>query len=165
MNGACSQRNDRERGGCRNLEQQKRQRALELMLDGMSNAEVAAALGCRRETVWRWAQDPAFAGALIDARSDRRKKIRTRLETLTVQALDLLGAVMNDSKAGANTRVRAAMAILDRGLLIVHEEYERAGGEQSRDKLFDNWTREEIDVWCRTGHWPERVRPFLTRPK
>ena len=37
------------------------QRALELILAGHSVTDIASQVGVRRETVWRWRNDPSFA--------------------------------------------------------------------------------------------------------
>ncbi len=39
--------------------QPKQQRALDLLLAGHATTAVAAMVSVRRETVWRWTQDPA----------------------------------------------------------------------------------------------------------
>ena len=41
--------------------QPKQQRALELILAGHSVTDIASQVGVRRETVWRWRNDPSFA--------------------------------------------------------------------------------------------------------
>ena len=42
----------------------RRERALDLLLCGRTPSEVGAEVGVRRETVWRWSQEPDFTAEL-----------------------------------------------------------------------------------------------------
>lgn len=97
-----------------NAPQPKRQRAIDLVLAGRSHTEVAAELGCRRETVWRWTGDPAFAAELSARRVDRRGAVAAELDAGALDAVRLLRSVVGDAEAPAAARVRAAAELLDR---------------------------------------------------
>ena len=53
--------------------QPKQQRALELILAGHSVTDIAAQVGVRRETVWRWRNDPLFASEVSVRQAQRRQ--------------------------------------------------------------------------------------------
>ena len=55
--------------------QPKQQRALELILAGHSVTDIAAQVGVRRETVWRWRNDPSFASEVSVRQAQRRQAI------------------------------------------------------------------------------------------
>ena len=94
--------------------QPKRQRAIDLVLAGRSHTEVAAELGCRRETVWRWSGEPAFAAELSARRVDRRGAVAAELDAGALDAVRLLRSLVGDAEAPAAARVRAAAELLDR---------------------------------------------------
>ena len=54
--------------------QPKQQRALELILAGHSVTDIAAQVGVRRETVWRWRNDPSFASEVSVRQAQRRQR-------------------------------------------------------------------------------------------
>ena|GEM_PF-4521897 len=49
------------------------QTALELILAGHSVTDIAAQVGVRRETVWRWRNDPSFASQVSVRQAQRRQ--------------------------------------------------------------------------------------------
>ena len=55
--------------------QPKQQLALELILAGHSVTDIAAQVGVRRETVWRWRNDPSFASQVSVRQAQRRQAI------------------------------------------------------------------------------------------
>ena len=94
--------------------QPKRQRAIDLVLAGRSHTEVATELGCRRETVWRWSGEPAFAAEISARRVDRRGAVAAELDAGALDAVRLLRSLVGDAEAPAAARVRAAAELLDR---------------------------------------------------
>ena len=60
--------------------QPKQQRALDLLLAGHATTAVAAEVGVRRETIWRWTQDPAFAAEVSRRQAERRQAIHSELD-------------------------------------------------------------------------------------
>ena len=94
--------------------QPKQQRALDLMLAGHTTTEVAAQIGVRRETVWRYTQDPAFAAEVSRRRAERRMAIHAELDAGVRQAVQMLRGLVSDPEAPPGARVRAATALMDR---------------------------------------------------
>ena len=92
----------------------QQQRGLDLLIAGCSIPEAAKQLGCRRETVWRWTQNPAFAAQLTSFRQARSGDIAQALEEGAVEAVHTLREVMGDAHQGGLVRVRAAEKLLDR---------------------------------------------------
>ena len=94
--------------------QPKQQRALDLILTGHSTTDIAAQVGVRRETVWRWTQDPAFAAEVTRHRAERRMTVHSELDAGVLEAVRMLRGLVNDTEAPAGARVRAATALMDR---------------------------------------------------
>jgi hypothetical protein len=92
----------------------KQARGLELLLEGRSDREAAAALGADPSTVWRWRQDPSFAAELEEARGDRIRSLRERVDALAPAALAILERFMTEENRSVSTRIRCATEILDR---------------------------------------------------
>ncbi len=92
----------------------RRARALELMLEGRSDREIAKELGCEPSTVWRWRVDPGFASELRTRQHDRLAAMGARLDALSASAIEVIAGLMNDTEQPAMLRLRAAAEILDR---------------------------------------------------
>ena len=94
--------------------QPKQQRALDLLLAGHATTAVAAEVGVRRETIWRWTQDPAFAAEVSRRQAERRQAIHSELDAGVLEAVQMLRGLVADTEAPAGARVRAATALMDR---------------------------------------------------
>ena len=94
--------------------QPKKQRALDLLLAGHATTAVAAEVGVRRETIWRWTQDPAFAAEVSRRQAERRQAIHSELDAGVLEAVQMLRGLVADPEAPAGARVRAATALMDR---------------------------------------------------
>jgi hypothetical protein len=94
--------------------QPKQQRALDLLLAGHATTAVAAQVGVRRETIWRWTQDPAFAAEVSRRQAERRQAIHSELDAGVLEAVQMLRGLVVDPEAPAGARVRAATALMDR---------------------------------------------------
>ena len=94
--------------------QPKQQRALDLLLAGHATTAVAAEVGVRRETIWRWTQDPAFAAEVSRRQAERRQAIHSELDAGVLEAVQMLRGLVADPEAPAGARVRAATALMDR---------------------------------------------------
>jgi hypothetical protein len=79
--------------------QPKQQRALELILAGHSVTDIAAQVGVRRETVWRWRQDPSFASEVDLRQSQRRQSIHDELDTWVIESVRMLRGMVADTDA------------------------------------------------------------------
>ena len=68
----------------------------------------------RRETVWRWRQDPSFASEVSVRQGQRRQAIHSELDAGVLEAVGMLRGLVADPEAPAGARVRAATALMDR---------------------------------------------------
>ena len=89
--------------------------------------------GLRRETIWRWTQDPAFAAEVSRRQAERRQAIHSELDAGVLEAVQMLRGLVADPEAPAGARVRAATALMDRAGLtpayavqIRHSDDQRA---------------------------------------
>ena len=71
-------------------------------------------VGVRRETIWRWTQDPAFAAEVSRRQAERRQAIHSELDAGVLEAVQMLRGLVADPEAPAGARVRAATALMDR---------------------------------------------------
>jgi len=90
------------------------QRALELILAGHSVTDIAAQVGVRRETVWRWRNDPSFAYEVSVRQGQRRQAIHDELDAGVIESVRMLRGLVADTDAPPGARVRAATALMDR---------------------------------------------------
>ena len=106
-------------GGCMSIKRSnklsaKQQHALELLLSGCTVNEVAEKAQVRRETVWRWLQEPSFVSPLQKAQDMRKFALTMSLSDGASEAITALRMIVCDETIGAMARVRAAKEILDR---------------------------------------------------
>ena len=81
--------------------QPKQQRALDLLLAGHATTAVAAMVGVRRETIWRWTQDPAFAAEVSRRQAERRQAIHAELDAGVLEAVQMLRGLVSDPEVSA----------------------------------------------------------------
>ena len=94
----------------RNDLSERQKSAIDLLLRGLSDQDVASQLGVDRGTIFRWRKSIAFAREL-----DRQRKIlwqqsAAQLQSMVQPALDILRAQLND--ADPKSRLRAAALLL-----------------------------------------------------
>ncbi len=128
-----------------------RHKAAELLLAGYSIPEAAAQLGRRRETVWRWAQDPVFAGWLSEQRQARRLAVATALDDAALEAVRLLRSVLNDPGQPGSVRVRAAAELLDRAGVTSPVAVEVRSSPAPVRVDLSGLTREQVDALAEGG--------------
>jgi hypothetical protein len=89
---------------------QQQRNAIELLLQGLSDAQVAARIGVDRTTVFRWRKKQAFRRDLERERRLLWRQATKRLQTLVTPALDIL----HEELAGDDprTKLRAASILL-----------------------------------------------------
>lgn len=86
-------------------------RAIELLVQGLPDAEVARRLTIGRNTLWRWrTDDEGFQIALNKAREDIHTNALDRYQALLEKATQVLAGFMED--APPHFRLRAAQTIL-----------------------------------------------------
>ena len=91
------------------------EQVLALIVAGSTARAAAESAGVHRNTVANWQRSsPAFRKALNQASYDQALYWRDQAQQLAAAALDTIFAMLTDSSAPSGTRVRAALAILDR---------------------------------------------------
>lgn len=85
----------------------QQQRAVDLLMQGTRAAEVAAAVGVDRVTVWRWRQMPEVEAEINARRHELWDASIERLRSLVPQALETLA-----SELEGKHRLRAAETLL-----------------------------------------------------
>ena len=81
------------------------QRALEPILAGHSVTDIAAQISVRRETVWRWRQDPSFAYEVDLRQGQRRQSIHDELDAGVIESVRMLrGLVARFVRAERSSR-------------------------------------------------------------
>ena len=68
----------------------------------------------RRETVWRWRNDPSFASEVSVRQAQRRQSIHDELDAGVIESVRMLRGLVADTDAPPGARVRAATALMDR---------------------------------------------------
>jgi hypothetical protein len=89
-------------------------RAIDLLLGGATDAEVARALDVDRSTVWRWRIRPDVASVLAEGRRLRLDGVAERLRDGAHRAIDFLLEVLAETSHPVAVRLRAATEVLDR---------------------------------------------------
>ena len=127
--------------------QPKQQRALDLILTGHSTTDIAAQVGVRRETVWRWTQDPAFAAEVSRHRAERRMTVHSELDAGVLEAVRMLRGLVNDTEAPAGARVRAATALMDRaGLTPAYAVEVRHKDDDAQQQVTEQAFRDPVEL-------------------
>lgn len=90
----------------------RRERAIELMLTGISYTEIAKQLGLNVMTIYRWLDDPEFARQLEQAREDMRAEFRQRCAAMIRAAQDRLWTLL--ASEDERVAMQAIRDVLDR---------------------------------------------------
>lgn len=98
----------------------KQVRAVDALLSHSSIAAAARAAGCSERSIRSWLDRDDFQGALLAAQANIRQAVTEALEYRALQAVRLLGDVMDDDTAPAATRVSAAKTVL--GIVLRPDE-------------------------------------------
>jgi hypothetical protein len=86
--------------------------AIDLLIVGRSDGEVAEALGRHRSTVWGWrTQHLVFQSELEQARGDLWRHAAERLRGLMAKALDNIAAAIDDGNLKASLELLRAVGI------------------------------------------------------
>lgn len=85
----------------------RQRNAVDLLATGLCDREVAEQVGCARETVTRWRQNPYFVAALNRQRREMWAAYHERLRAMVATALDAVEGAIK----GGDTK--AALAILE----------------------------------------------------
>src|SRR5215218_353843 len=108
----------------------EQQTALELLLLGHSDIEIAKALDLRRETTWRWKhRDPAFQAALRERQATIADAAAERLRGLVDQAVSVVQRSLSSAAADPKLAMAllSALGVLDRGRALGQAQAAPAG--------------------------------------
>jgi transposase-like protein len=103
---------------------EKQERALEMIILGEKDVEIAATLGINRTTIYRWRKyDMQFMRALEERQALMREMAQNGLLELTEGALEAVREALKDKDN--RVRLQAARLVLD--LLNVKKQEEKKG--------------------------------------
>ena len=127
--------------------QRRKQRALELILAGHSVTDIASQVGVRRETVWRWRQDPSFASEVSVRQGQRRQAIHDELDAGVIESVRMLRGLVADTDAPPGARVRAATALMDRaGLTPAYAVQVRHSADHAQQQATEQAFKDPQDI-------------------
>jgi transposase-like protein len=85
--------------------------------EGVNMTDAAAQAGVHRNTIANWRRNSLFfRESLADAQYDRALLFRDKTEDRLDRSLETLDAVLNDPKASASARLKAAMFIIGKAI-------------------------------------------------
>ena len=106
------------------VKSEKQERALELMLIGQTDTQIAKTLGITRQTMYNWRNlDSRFMNALSERQALMREMAQNGLLELTEGALEAVREALKDKDN--RVRLQAARLVLD--LLNVKKQEEKKG--------------------------------------
>lgn len=95
---------------------EKHIKAIEALLQEPTVSAAAKKAGVGQATLFRWLNDSQFSAAYKEARGRMLEGALTSLQSASVDAVNCLREVINDSSAQVSARVSAAKSVLDLGL-------------------------------------------------
>lgn len=111
--------------------------AIELLITGMSDGEVAEAVGVSRQTVCEWRnQDAEFKAKLERKRQDVWRVHEDNLRALVSQAIDILK--QNMSSQDERVKMAAAVHVL-RSVGLYGQSLEPVGATSAESILLKDW--------------------------
>ena len=118
----------------------KKAKAVELLAQGLSPAEVADKIGVSDRTVRRWVRRPEVAEALRELQREALHGIARRLRALAQHATDALGHVLKSEDTPPAVRVSSARAVLE--FVIRLEELEKVEELEARVRAIEELVKE-----------------------
>ena len=96
--------------------------AIDLLILGKTDREVAEAVGVRRETVTKWHKNPFFSAELSIRREELWSDAKLRLKSLAHEAVNVLtrGLSSQDKKVAITAAVHILKTVGDRRLPLVN---------------------------------------------
>jgi hypothetical protein len=109
--------------------------AVDLVVTGKADAEVAEAVGVTRQTVWGWRHyHPEFRAALNTRRREVFGQASDRLRALLSRSIDVLAAEL-DAQPWDEWKVKVALKVLDYGAPLLTAQVLPAGPEDPDELL------------------------------
>jgi preprotein translocase subunit SecA len=103
-------------------------RVVDALSNGATLTSAAAQAGIHRNTIANWRNSPDFRQALAIAHHDRAVLYRDRAVDLADLAFEAIRAVLTDPKSSPDTRLRAAMFLIDKAFTPPKFEKEDLAG-------------------------------------
>lgn len=100
-------------GQSKEARDRKREAAVAALLSQSTVEDAARVTGVGATTIYRWLQDAEFLSMFRAARRRALDRATARLAAVSVEAVEVLREVMQDTEAQASARVSAAKAVLD----------------------------------------------------
>ena len=94
----------------------RQERFLSALLTENSTSAAAKHANCATRTAHLWLKQPEFQAAYRQARRDGVARATSRLQAVSVDAVDALRSIVGNTEAPAYARVAAARVILDSAL-------------------------------------------------
>lgn len=88
-------------------------KAIEALISGSTTEQAAIYAGVQERTVYHWRTQDDFKAALQDAQNHALSSAVIGLSGASIDAVQVLRDIANDTEAPPSTRVSAAKAILD----------------------------------------------------
>ena len=129
----------------RNLEDERRARAVEVLITSATDVEAAQELHVTTRTIRRWRADPSFRLALVQAAREERERIRAQVADLRTEAIEALRRNLAPGTSPAS-ELKAATIVLGP---VLAQDSRMEETEQEREetlRLFDAFERAVIEV-------------------
>jgi Homeodomain-like domain len=125
-------------GGYKRLSPEQ-ESAIDLLILGKSDREVAEAVGVTRETVWHWRHEhPVFMATLERRRAEVWRQPQERLRSLLSKAVENIGQAVESGDLKASIEVLKAVGMYGDGKM-------NAIGEQDPEKLIRQQAEAQVD--------------------
>lgn len=94
----------------------KQQNGLIALLSCKTLEDAAKKIDVAPSTIYRWLQDKDFKSEYQNAKTQCTKQTITRLQYISLEAVEVLRTIMNNTKTPASVRVSSAKTIIDTAL-------------------------------------------------
>ena len=121
--------------------QQRQLKAMEMLLQGQSDAQVAKAIGVNRVTVYRWRRSHSFATIIENYRQAILKQSINRLQLMLEPAIDQLQRQIHSDDPKACLRATALLLRVASPLSL-----QRAAQDEDRDRRAYNEALDRINA-------------------
>jgi hypothetical protein len=117
----------------------EQQNAIDLLILGTSDKEVAEAMGVNRTTIWEWrTAHPIFMATLERRRAEVWRQPQERLRSLMSKAVENIGQAVASADLKASIEVLKAVGMYGDGTM-------NAIGEQDPEKLIRQQAEAQVD--------------------